>query len=108
MPRILFQSDVQKARFDQLQGDVIYARRVVQDVAEPLIKARDRAVIALKTAAAEVGLPDAVQQFVVKEDGVYYAGPGQVWDAEAQDFVDPPEPEGSKPSRKSSRRGRRS
>jgi len=88
--RILFQTDAQKARFDKLQLDLIYARRVAKDIADPLLKARDQARENLRGAVAEIGLPDGARQFVVRDHGVYFASPGQEWDTEKQEFVDPP------------------
>jgi len=106
MPSLKFQTDAQKARFDKLGGELLYAQRVVKDIAEPLVEARDRIKAELRSAAAEIGMPDGVQQYVVKGDGVYFAGPGQVWDPAKGEFVDPPAP-AKKAARKPAKRSRK-
>ena len=86
MPTIKFQSEKQHERFMHLNADVLYRTRVVEEVANPLVQARDQARARLHAALSELGVPDEVQ-VIVQKDGMAYGAEGEIWDREKQAFV---------------------
>jgi hypothetical protein len=90
MPTVKFQSEKQHERFMHLNADVLYRTRVVEEVANPLVQARDQARTRLHSALSELGVPEGVQ-VIVQKDGLAYGAEGEVWDREKQAFVLPAE-----------------
>ena len=86
MATIKFQSEKQALRLTQLHGDVLYRSRAVEDVAVPLVRARDEARQVLHDALTELGVPDGAK-VILQDDGVAWAAEGEEWDAESKTFV---------------------
>jgi hypothetical protein len=88
MSVIPFHTPAQHERLLKMQSDWSYRIRVADEVATPLVKARDQARDALRDSLEELGVPKGAN-VVIAEDGVHFAAEGQEWDAEKKAFVEP-------------------